>query len=52
MDTINNNRTIKRRIGIDPNPRKTREMLDRDGNVIDPVTKQVIRKNNEDKQNE
>ena len=51
MDTINNNRTIKRRIGIDPNPVRIREMLDKDGNVIDPVTKQIIKRVNE-KENE
>jgi hypothetical protein len=49
MDTINNNKTIKRKIGIDPNPIKTREMLDRDGNVIDPQTKQIIKRNIPDK---
>ena len=29
---------------IDPNPRREREMLDKDGNVIDPRTKQIIRR--------
>ncbi len=30
---------------IDPNPKKEREVLDRDGNVINPRTKEIIRKN-------
>ena len=51
MDTLKNNNTIKRKIGIDPNPVKTREMLDRDGNIINPVTKEIIRRANE-KENE
>jgi hypothetical protein len=25
---------------------KTREMIDKDGNVIDPITKQIIKHNN------
>lgn len=32
---------------IDPNPIRVREMLDKAGNVIDPRTKQIIRKNDE-----
>ena len=32
---------------IDPNPVRVREMLDKDGNVIDPRTKQIIRKADE-----
>ncbi len=38
---------VKKSVTIDPNPRKEKEMIDRDGNVIDPRTKQIIRKNNE-----
>ena len=34
----------KKSVFIDPNPVRVREMLDRDGNVIDPRTKQIIKK--------
>lgn len=51
MDTIKNN-TIRRRVSIDPNLKKIREMLDKDGNVINPVTKQVIKPNEDNKKNE
>jgi hypothetical protein len=34
----------QKRTFVDPNPRKEKEMLDRDGNVIDPRTKQIIKK--------
>ena len=48
MDTINNNKVVKRRVGIDPNPVRIKEMLDKDGNVINPVTKEIIKKANKD----
>lgn len=34
---------------IDPNPKREREMLDKHGNVIDPRTKQIIRKAEDNK---
>lgn len=37
----------KPRVSIDPNPRREREMLDKDGNVIDFRTKQIIRRKGE-----
>lgn len=37
----------QRRTFIDPNPVRVREMLDKDGNVIDPRTKQIIRRADE-----
>jgi hypothetical protein len=41
--------STKKSVFIDPNPRKEREMLDRDGNVIDPRTKQIIRRKEDEK---
>jgi hypothetical protein len=34
----------ERRTFISPHPRKEREMLDKDGNVINPITKQIIKR--------
>ncbi len=34
---------------IDPNPRRERETLDKYGNVIDPRTKQIIKKAEDNK---
>lgn len=31
-------------VAISPNPIKVTERLDMDGNVVDPVTKQIIKK--------
>jgi len=50
---INNNERsgqLKRSgVTIDPRPKITREMLDRDGNVIDPRTKQIIKRAEDNK---
>ena len=32
---------------ISPSPKKEREMLDKEGNIIDPRTKQIIKRVNE-----
>ena len=32
------------KVSISPNPHREREVLDRDGNVIDLKTKQIIKK--------
>ena len=37
------------RVVIDPNPRKERERLDKDGNIIDPRTKEIIKKAEDNK---
>lgn len=47
MKIQNQERTINRSSRstfVDPHPHKEREMLDKDGNVIDPRTKQIIKK--------
>ena len=41
--------TGRKSVFIDPNPRKEREMLDKYGNVINPKTKEIIRKAEENK---
>lgn len=50
---INQNHKVvgssQRSVIIDPNPKKEREMLDKDGNVIDPRTKQIIKKAEDNK---
>lgn len=47
MKIHNNERPVSNRpaVTIDPNPRRERELLDKDGNVIDPRTKQIIKMN-------
>jgi len=35
------------RVSVDPNPVRVREMLDAEGNVIDPRTKVILKKVNE-----
>lgn len=35
------------RVAVSPNPTKVTEHLDIDGNVINPVTKEIVRKEDE-----
>ena len=40
VKTVNNN---KGKVVVSANPKRVRELLDKDGNVIDMRTKQIIR---------
>ena len=51
MEVKNTQRVAENKKGvfISPNPIRVREMLDRNGNVINPITKEIIRTAEENK---